>query len=57
MTEQEKDLDELFNMYYHYLYKYIVRRPEDFKPEVWLKEGFKEELEYQGYAILANDGY
>ena len=57
--EQRKEFEELYQMYYKYVYKYEVKHPDDFEPDnpVWQRRTFREELEETGFCIKRIDGY
>lgn len=56
---KQKEFEELYEMYWKYVFKYEVGYPEDFKSNEYPydKQSFKQQLEEDGMMIKATDGY
>lgn len=62
--EQERDFENLYKLYWEYVFKYEVGYPEDFKPHSTPNYGnhtdrdtFYESLQEDGMMVKVIDGY
>ncbi len=56
---QEQEFEELFNLYWKYVYKYEVGHPDDFNPNKphYKRDEFRQQLYEEGMTIKISEGY